>query len=61
MGMAGICLMTSGEGFKDFRLRWASNTSALYTDSELEEVAFPLETSMGSSSIVFSGEGYSEA
>lgn len=53
MEITRICLMISCEGFVYFRLKRASNSTTSYSDSELEDVAFPLETSIGHSSTVF--------
>ena len=47
MGIAGICLIISGESVVYLRLRGDTNPVASYSDSELEDVAFTLETSMG--------------
>lgn len=60
MGIAGIWLMSS-EKFEDLRSRWDSNPTVSYSVSELDDVAFPLGTSMGGSNIVFKGDSYSEA
>ena len=45
--MDWIGLMVKAEGFTVLRLRWASSPTSSYSDSELEEEAFPRETSMG--------------
>lgn len=47
IGITWICLMIKAEGFTVLRLRWASNPTSSYSDSELEEKAFSRETSMG--------------
>lgn len=54
--MAWIGLVKTDVGITSLRLRWASNPTSSYSDSELKEEAFPLDTFMGGLSMMFKGD-----